>query len=352
LETSILTANRDSRLSMAALKRVALILVVFGVALGAGCGGNNASTWVAPAIPQSPVLTASPVYGENASDVESANVIHASDGKYYWYYHYLDPVHYHISVLTSDTPEGPWTRSPLNPILSASAPGTWDDQSVACATVKEIARKFYMYYCGLNSAGPTWSVGLATADAPEGPWTKQGEIVPTFGYDTSVVQHDGLYWMYSEYPIVGQPSPWSYMLNGAPVQWDYGLVSVATSSTPEGPWSISQVVLGLSANPWENGASGGGGFVFASEGRYLMLYSATPANAVRADLKDSIGYAYSSDGVNFTRSQYNPILSDPVISLMNVMVLAENGKIYVYYSRQVDGTYSLGQVTLNSLPVN
>lgn len=337
---------------MTALKGVPLILVLFGVALGAGCGGNNNSTWVRPAIPQSPVLTASPAYGETASDVESANVIHASNGKYYWYYHYLDPVRYHISVLISDSPEGPWTRSPLNPILSVSPPGAWDDQSVACATVKEIGGKFYMYYCGLSSVWPTWSVGLATADAPEGPWTKQGEIVPNFGYDTSIVQHDGLYWMYSEYPIVSQPSPWSYMLDGTPLQWDYGLVSVAASSTPEGPWKITQVVLGLSDNPWENGGSGGGGFVFPAQGQYRMLYTATPANAVRDDLKDSIGYAYSSDGVTFTRSQSNPILSDPVISLMNVMVLAENGKTYVYYTRHVDGTYSLGQVTLDSLPAN
>ncbi|MGD0792678.1 MAG: hypothetical protein ABR920_13005 [Terriglobales bacterium] len=337
---------------MAALKRIALILVVLGALIVSACGGKYASTWIAPAIPQTAVLSASPAYGETGSDVESANVIHASNGKYYWYYHYSDNVRYRISVLTSDTPEGPWTRSPLNPILSQSAPGMWDDHSVACATVKEIGGKFYMFYCGQNSTGPTWSVGLANADAPEGPWTKQGEIVPNFGYVTSVVHHDGLYWMYSEYPIVSQPSPWSYMLNGTPVEWDYGLVSVATSSTPEGPWIISQVVLGLSANPWENGGSGGGGFVFASEGRYLMLYSATPANAVRADLKDSIGYAYSPDGVNFTRSRHNPILSDPVISLMNVNVLAENAKIYVYYTRQVDGTYSLGQVTLDSLPAN
>ena len=330
------------------LRRIALILFVLAALFTVACGKN---AWIAPAIPQTPVLSASPTYGETDSDVESANVIHASNGKYYWYYHYASD-RYRISVLTSDTPEGPWTRSPLNPILSQSKAGMWDDNSVACATVNEIGGKFYMFYCGLSSAGSTWSVGLATADAPEGPWTKKGEIVPDFGYVTSVTYHDGLYWMYSEYPIVSQPSPWSYMLDGTPVAWDYGLVSIATSPAPEGPWTISHVALGLLANSWENGGSGGGGFVFPWKGRYVMLYSATAANAVRADLKDRIGYAYSSDGVNFTRSRHNPILSDPVISLTNVNVLAENGKIYVYYSRSVNGTNSLGQVTLDSLPDN
>jgi hypothetical protein len=107
--------------------------------------------------------------------------------------------------------------------------------------------------------------------------------------------------------------------------------------------------MNLSSDSWESGGMDPG-FVFPRDGNYLMLYAAAPQNAARMSSLDSIGYAYSTDGLNFTRSQYNPILSDPNVALDNVNVLAENGKIYVYYTFCQNGVESLGQITLNSLP--
>ena len=127
---------------------------------------------------------------------ENGSAIHSSvDGRYYWYYHTWKG-HYYINVVSSASPTGPWMQNP-DPLLE---PGTeaFESKSVACATVVEEAGTFYMFYSGENPKDNSWSVALAVASHPLGPWHKVGELLPGFGYVTSVSHHDGRYFMYAQ----------------------------------------------------------------------------------------------------------------------------------------------------------
>ena len=146
----------------------------------------------------------------DAHVIESCNVL--KDGTrgsmgntYYLYYHGipLDEERwprktYRLGVATAPHPLGPWTKYEGNPIIDLGSEGSWEDEWVACAAVlKEEDDKYYMWYSGNGH------VGLATASSPVGPWEKYegNPVLEDFGYLGAVVKVDDKYYMYNEYPI-------------------------------------------------------------------------------------------------------------------------------------------------------
>jgi hypothetical protein len=133
---------------------------------------------------------------------------------YYWYYHargdpQLYPNGYRVGVATAPTPLGPWTRYEGNPILDYGGPDSWDARSVDCVCVMkegaydlpEQKSRYYMWY---SAAGPTGRhIGLATASSPLGPWQKYegNPVIRDFGYLCSVVKVNGKFHMYAQYPV-------------------------------------------------------------------------------------------------------------------------------------------------------
>jgi predicted GH43/DUF377 family glycosyl hydrolase len=262
---------------------------------------------------------------ENGSTIRSS-----SDGLYYWYYHAWKG-HYHIEVSSSTSPTGPWTQYPT-PILEPDSE-TFDSQSVACPTVVQEEGTFYMLYSGEGDAG--WSIGLAVADDPLGPWRKVSELIPNFGYVTSVSHHDGRYFMYAE----------------SAQQNDYGPTVVATSFSLLGPWTIEGVALPDSVEQWES-AGTEGGTVLQINNRYVLFYTGGYyIDDIRLHAHDAVGVAFSTDGLHFARSLLNPIVSDPSLSIGNVSALREGGEIYLFYTHRVDdgtgASESLGETVLN-----
>ena len=81
----------------------------------------------------------------------------------------------YIGLCTADSPDGPWTKSPNNPILSPS-----DDQSLfdsyriddSCLIKRD--GKYWLYYKGRQwLKQPTETkMGVAIAESPEGPYLK------------------------------------------------------------------------------------------------------------------------------------------------------------------------------------
>ncbi|GAG32439.1 unnamed protein product, partial [marine sediment metagenome] len=101
---------------------------------------------------------------------------------YYLYYHGVAddksrwPGGYRVGVATATHPLGPFSKAPQNPLLDLGAEGSWDDRSVACPTIMKIGPDQYiMWYSGVGTgAGPRrWTVGIATASHPLGPWEKR-----------------------------------------------------------------------------------------------------------------------------------------------------------------------------------
>lgn len=247
---------------------------------------------------------------ENGSTIRSS-----SDGLYYWYYHAWNG-HYHIEVSSSASPTGPWTQYPTS-ILEPDSE-TFDSRSVACPTVVQEGNTFYMLYSGESETG--WSIGLAAADQPLGPWRRVSELIPNFGYVTSVSHHDGRYFMYAE----------------STQQNDYGPTVVATSFSLLGPWTIEGVALPDSMEQWES-AGTEGGTVLQINNRYILFYTGGYyVDDIRLHAHDAVGVAFSADGLHFARSLLNPIVSDPSVSIGNVSALREGGEIYLFYTHRVD----------------
>ena len=264
---------------------------------------------------------------------ENGSTIHSSrDGLYYWYYHAWNG-HYYIKVAWSASPTGPWMQNP-DSILEPDSEA-FENKSVACPTVVQEEGTFYMFYSGENGKDNSWSVALAVANHPLGPWRKVSELLPHFGYVTSVSHHDGRYFMYAE----------------SNQQNDYGPTVVASSVSLIGPWTVEGVALPNSEERWES-AGTEGGTVLRINNHYVLFYAGGHyVDQMRMHAHDAIGVAFSSDGLHFVRSLFNPVVSNPSASIGNVSALGEDGKIYLFYTYRVnDGagaSESLGETVLN-----
>lgn len=159
-----------------------------------------------------------------------------------------------------------------------------------------------MFYCGGEVATGLWSIGLAAADHPLGPWRRMSELIPGGGYVTHVFFHDDRWFLYAQQHD----------------QNDYGPTVISTAPTIAGPWQKQTVALPCSTEPWESaGTQGGTGLVI--NGRHILLYSgAYYVDSERMHAHDSIGVAFSPDGYRFTRSTLTPLVKDKRISIGNV----------------------------------
>jgi hypothetical protein len=253
---------------------------------------------------------------------------------YYLYYHGVPADAgrwprggYRLGVATAAHPLGPWTKHPGNPVLDLGPEGSWEDRSVACAfLLKEGTDRYYLWYSGCGQETP-WSVGLARGLSPLGPWEKYegNPILPGFGYVGGVVRHEGRYYLYTEHPI-GATGP------------DYGPISLATADAPEGPWTPHPENPVLAAGDW--GAWDDGGFSEAKvayrDGVFHLFYGAAKLHPTRILSQESIGYAYSLDGVYFTKHPDNPVArreaNPDAAAFAEVHCLLEPPLVYLYHT--------------------
>ena len=282
----------------------------------------------------SPAISPSPDPSVVDSHIlESCDVLKDTDGTWYWYYHAISkdddrwPGGYKICVATSKNPLGPWKKYENNPVLDRGKEGEWDGGgNVACAAVlkegayniKERDATYYMWY---------WSrgeVGLATADNPLGPWKKY-ENNPVISwrddggvYPGSVTKIGDTFYMFVQNPVSVE---------------DQGPFCMATASKPEGPWTKYEGNPVMTPGDW--GAWDDGGYSEACaryhEGVFHCIYGGTKATKV-----ESLGYAWSFDGMEWHKYGANPVVPLSRIpdgsGFAEVHCYVEGAYIYVFHT--------------------
>jgi len=195
--------------------------------------------------------------------------------------------------------------------------------------LKERTDKYTMWYSGLGRSEEHrgWCIGLATAESPLGPWRKHPEnpILDNFGYVGGVVKSKGKYHLYTAHPI-GSTGP------------DYSPMALATAEKPEGPWTKWKGNPVLKQGEW--GEWDDGGFseaeVLYHSGVFHMFYGGAKLFRPRIATRECIGYAYSFDGIHFTKYGRNPVATreaEPNASAYaEVHSIIEPPFVYIYHT--------------------
>lgn len=264
-----------------------------------------------------------------------------TEGKevYYLYYHGVSraknawPNYFRVGVATATHPLGPFTKVSQNPILDIGPEGSWEDSAVACPTILKIGPDQYiMWYSGIRMtemAEERWSIGVATASHPLGPWQKYegNPILEDFGYMGGVMQVDDKYYMYNAYPI-DSLSP------------DYSPFALATATDPCGPWERYEGNPVLTPSGW--GAWDDGGYseakVVYRDGVFHTFYGGCKQHPNRIRSLESIGYAFSRDGYHFVKHVDNPVAlrekNPDASAFAEVQCLFEPPFIYLYHTHR------------------
>jgi predicted GH43/DUF377 family glycosyl hydrolase len=197
------------------------------------------------------------------------------------------------SIGYADSPDGVnWFKPVPGPVLIKGALDEWDGAGVANPSVLATGGGFQMWYAGLNVAGQ-WAIGHATS--PDGlTWQK---------HDGNPVLHpDSLDQAALGFPSVVQDGAGGYKM------WYSGGGRIWVATSPDGlSWTKYLTAPALAPGlpgAWDDDRVYAPRVV-AGAGGYEMWYTGAGTETPGP----SIGYAWSDDGLNWTKSPHNPVLA-------------------------------------------
>jgi predicted GH43/DUF377 family glycosyl hydrolase len=235
-----------------------------------------------------------------------------------------------------------WTKYSGNPIFDLGAPGSWEDYHVHYPMVLWNGTGYEMWYSGFT--GTNYRIGYATS--PDGlSWTKYGgnPVVPLGGVGSfdeqyagqaSVLLEGGTYHMWYSGIDSGGEGRTGYATSPDGVSWTKYPGNPVLDLGPPGSWDdfrayVPSVVF--------NGT------------KYFMMYSGNDGSTYR------IGYASSTDKINWTKSPANPVLDlGPGGSWDDTNVgtpyILYDGTTYKMWYSGFDGTNNrVGYATLSNM---
>lgn len=231
-----------------------------------------------------------------------------------------------------------WTMDPANPVLLHGESGEWDDSGVSAHGVVYDGTLFHMWYSGLfhDLSG---RVGYATS--PDGTvWTKS-EHNPVMDVGPSGSwQADGV----SPSTVIFDGDVYRMWYAGATYRG--GLVArVGYASSSDGiVWErLPDPVLDIGMDPgsFDRRAIGHPEVVFDEDRNlYHMWYA-----GIDRDYQYRIGYAWSTDGIEWTKHRYNPVLERPVYEVDGPNVLIEGSSFRMWFEDFDGSAYQINLAT-------
>jgi PKD repeat protein len=194
------------------------------------------------------------------------------------------------------TLEYAWTKYSSNPVMDIGSPGSWDDLYIENPFILKDGATYKMWFSGTDSVSQLWKIGYATS--PDGiTWTKYGpNPVVTLGAGGS--WDDSYVWAPTVIKDGGTYKMWYSGSDGSNYR-----IGFATS--PDGiAWTkyAGNPVLDLGAgSSWDDYLVYIPSVVYDGLA-YHMWYSGDDGSITR------IGYASSVDGITWMKSGSNPVL--------------------------------------------
>ena len=213
--------------------------------------------------------------------------------------------HSEIALATADNATGPFTFQQT--VLSGTQTTTWDGGMVHSPQVLEFEDKYYLYYTGVPQAPETLEgaearqylkdyrrLGLAVADAPEGPWQRFDKpLMPT----QSAGELDSLA---TANPAILEKPEGGFLLVYKGIQQEESeqrISLLAASSThPLGPFEVSKTpLLGNSIDNIHVEDPD----IWVQDGSYFMISHDVTGHYSKAPDGRSLALFSSLDGLNW-----------------------------------------------------
>lgn len=211
------------------------------------------------------------------------------------------------SAAYATSPDGTvWTKYAGNPVMTASQSWKGFEAAVTCffwdEDVGASGKWVMIYHDGGNAPGQR-EIGVATADSLTGPWTPYASN-PILSFGASGAW-DGEF--VADAKVVKVASGEYVMYYYGVPESGGGRIGRATAASVFGPWTkdASNPVLGYgTTGQWDAQSVGSPGVVYADGVWHLWYVGDNGSGGVDS----AIGYAYSADGISWTRGPQNPVL--------------------------------------------
>ena len=245
-----------------------------------------------------------------------------------------------------------WTRYGQQPVLSVGSPGQWDSGSVNECWVIQEGGVYKMWYSGqtINSTAIlTYAIGYATS--PDGiHWTKY-PTNPIFSSAAGGSWDDKFVFRPM---IIATGSSYTMYYRGENSKY-VGQTGIATS-TDGIDWTRKGTISPIPKGTWDAYQSVPTSII-ATPGGYLMAYDGRKS---QSSMNWYIGFASSTDGVNWTPYTDNPVVAPNVGAIAfdseqvsYPMVITVGNQYYVYYTGYSGAIQAMGlaMVPVSQFPV-
>jgi predicted GH43/DUF377 family glycosyl hydrolase len=224
-----------------------------------------------------------------------------------------------------------WNSPFQDPILSPGEPGLWDSHSTVAGSIIIEDGVYKLYYIGWSDNWGNWDIGLATSTDGLN-WNKYAEPVlyGTSGWEfqvasASVVKYDNTYYLF----YTGRNLP-------------HLSIGLATSSDGINWTRYSDNPILTYTEPWEENGVYHPSVTLDNE-EFKMIFMNSSGMG--------FGFAYSSDGVNWTKDNVNPFFTtenttngwaDYKIAYPYLIKTENNTRIYYTGMSSTGGFWKIG----------